>query len=185
LSSTFRKASSAFRPFTLPARLSAVRLNWRGTFRGRGLPVVLINVTAAAPGRTDAGPRSFSFSNDWTELVPELDQQPGDILISKQRAGAFIGTELDEILRERGVTQVFLTGVATGTGVEATARSAADHGYNVVVVTDAITDMDPEVHRFCIEKIFPRLAETDTTENVLTLATRAEVSSAQDAEAPG
>jgi len=47
-------------------------------FRGRGLPVVLVNVTAAAPGRTDAEPRKFSFSADWTELVPELQQQPGD-----------------------------------------------------------------------------------------------------------
>jgi nicotinamidase-related amidase len=141
-------------------------------FRKRGLPVVLVNVTAAAPGRTDTGPRKFSFPDDWTELVPELEQQPGDYVVSKQRVGAFIGTNLDEILRQRGVTQVFLTGVATGAGVEATARSAADYGYNVVVVTDAITDMDRETHRFCIEKIFPRLSETDTTENVLKLATK-------------
>ena len=136
-------------------------------FRKRGLPVVLVNVTAAAPGRTDAGPRKFSFPDDWAELVPELEQQPGDILVSKQRVGAFIGTGLDEILRERGVTQVFLTGIATSAGVQATAFSAYDYGYNVVFVVDAMTDREAEAHLYCIEKVFPKRGETETTENVL------------------
>jgi nicotinamidase-related amidase len=107
------------------------------------------------------------FPPDWTELVPELEQQSSDILISKQRVGAFIGTSLDQELRSRGVTQVFLAGVATSAGVEATARSAYDHSYHVVLVVDAMTDMDPESHRYSVEKTFPRLGETDTTENVL------------------
>ena len=138
-------------------------------FRERGLPVVLVNVSGRAPGRTDAGAPKFAFPPDWTELVPELDQQPSDYLVTKQRAGAFIGTLLDEILHQRGVTQVFLVGVATSLGVESTARSAYDLGYNVVFVADAMTDRDVEVHRISIEKIFPRLGETDTTENVLKL----------------
>src|SRR5271169_5086733 len=81
-------------------------------FRKRGLPVVLVNVTGAAPGRTDAGSPKFSFPPDWTELVPELEQRPGDHLVTKQRWGAFLGTDLDAILRRRQVTQVVLTGVA-------------------------------------------------------------------------
>ena len=47
-------------------------------FRQRGLPVVLVNVTDMAPGRTDAERPKFSFPADWTELVPELERQPGD-----------------------------------------------------------------------------------------------------------
>jgi nicotinamidase-related amidase len=136
-------------------------------FRKRGLTVVLVNVTGLAPGRTDAGMRKLSFPPDWTELVPELEEQVGDVLISKQRRGAFLGTGLDEILRERGVTQVFLAGISTSAGVESTARSADDFGYNVVFVTDAMGDSDAEVHRFCLEKIFPKLGETETTVNVL------------------
>lgn len=139
-------------------------------FRDRGLPVVLVNVTGVAPGRTDAGPRNLSsLPADWTELVPELERHADDYLISKRRAGAFIGTSLDEDLRKRGVTQVFVTGIATSLGVESTVRSAYDHGYNVVVVTDAVADRDAEANRHCIEKLFPRLSETDTTENVLKL----------------
>jgi nicotinamidase-related amidase len=136
-------------------------------FRDRGLPVVLVNVAGRAPGRTDAGAPKFSFPPDWTELVPELEQQPSDHIVTKQRVGAFIGTSLDEYLRQRGVTQVFVTGVATSAGVEATARSAYDYGYNVVLVVDAMTDRDADAHRLSIEKIFPRLGETDTTANVL------------------
>ncbi len=136
-------------------------------FRERGLPVVLVNVTGAAPGRTEAGPRKFSFSADWTELVPGLEQQPGDHLVTKQRVGAFVGTSLDDFLRQSGVTQVFLTGISTSAGVESTARSAYDLGYNVVLVVDAMTDRDPEAHNHSVEKIFPRIGETETTANVL------------------
>jgi nicotinamidase-related amidase len=131
--------------------------------------VVLVNVTAVAPGRTDAGLRKFSFPPDWTELVPELEPQPGDTLVSKQRVGAFLGTSLDEILRQRGATQVFLAGISTSAGVESTGRSAYDLGYNVVFVVDAMTDRDADAHRYCVEKVFPRLGETDTTDNVLKL----------------
>jgi nicotinamidase-related amidase len=138
-------------------------------FRERGLPVVLVNVAGRAPGRTDAGAPKFSFPPDWAELVPELEQQPDDLLITKERWGAFIGTSLDEDLRRRGVTQVVFTGVATSVGVESTARSAYDHGYNVAFIVDAMTDMSEEAHRHSVEKIFPKMGETATTEDLLTL----------------
>jgi nicotinamidase-related amidase len=136
-------------------------------FRERGLPVVLVNVTAAAPGRTDAGPRKFAFADDWTEFAPELERQAGDYVVSKQRVGAFIGTSLQDILRQRRVTQVFLTGIATAFGVESTGRSAYDYGYNVVYVLDAMTDRDAETHRHSVERIFPRMGETAITDQVL------------------
>jgi nicotinamidase-related amidase len=134
-------------------------------FRERGLPVVLVNVTGRAPGRTNAGFPNVSLPPDWADLV--LEQHPEDLIISKQRVGAFIGTSLQELLQQRGVTQVFMAGVATSFGVESTARSAFDYGYNVVFVVDAMTDRDPDAHKHCVEKMFPRLGEIETTENVL------------------
>lgn len=136
-------------------------------FRKRSWPVVLVNVTARAPGRTDAGMPKGSFAPDWAEFVPELERQPSDHLVAKQSWGAFLGTGLDDYLRQSKVTQVFLAGVATSAGVESTARSAYDLGYNVVLVIDAMTDRNVDAHRHSIENIFPRLGETDTTENVL------------------
>ena len=138
-------------------------------FRERGLPVVLVNVSGRAPGRTDAGLPQFPLPPDWMDLVPELDRQPSDVTITKQRWGAFLGTSLDEELRSRGVTQVVITGVATSAGVESTARSAYDLGYHVTLVVDAMTDGDAGAHQHCVGKVFPRLSETATTEDVLKL----------------
>jgi nicotinamidase-related amidase len=144
-------------------------------FRERGLPVVLVNVTGWVPRRTDAGPPKISRSVDWAEFVPELEQHSDDHIVHKQTWGAFIGTSLNDYLRQRGVTQIFLTGIATSIGVESTARSAFDYGYNVVLVVDAMTDRDANAHRHSIEKIFPRLGETDTTDNVLKLLRETQV----------
>jgi len=138
-------------------------------FRARNLPVVLVNASGPAPGRTDFVRPKYSFPPDWMEIVPELEQQPGDHLVTKQRWGAFIGTTLDEDLRRLGVTQIVLTGIATSAGVESTARSAYDLGYNVTIVVDAVTDRDADAHRHCVEKVFPRLAETGATEDLLKL----------------
>jgi nicotinamidase-related amidase len=135
-------------------------------FRQRGFPVILVNVAGRAPGRTET---QFNFSPppDWTELAPELDRQPDDYTVTKLQIGAFYGTALDLILRRRQVTQVFLTGIATGSGVEATARTAYDYGYNVVSVVDAMTDRDADAHRYSVEKVFPRIGEIATTDEVL------------------
>lgn len=140
-------------------------------FRERNLPVVLVNVTGRPPGRTNTAPSNFSLPPDWTDLVPELDLRPGDYLVSKNSPGAFIGTSLNEYLRQRAVTQIFLTGLSTSSGVEATARSGFDYGYHVAFVVDAMTDRDADAHRHSIEKIFPRLGETDITRNVLKMLT--------------
>jgi nicotinamidase-related amidase len=137
-------------------------------FRQHELPVVLVNVAARAPGRTEAQ-FNFSPSPDWTELIPELDRQPSDDTVTKMNVGAFYGTGLEMILRRRGATQVFLTGIATTAGVEATARGAYDRGYNVALVVDAMTDRDADAHRNSVEKIFPRIGETATTDEVLNL----------------
>ncbi|MEJ0098157.1 MAG: isochorismatase family protein [Bauldia sp.] len=135
-------------------------------FRERGLPVVLVNVSGRAPGRTGLQ-RVFSPPPGWDELVPELGAQPGDFRVTKQQIGAFYGTPLELILRRNGVTQVFLTGVATSSGVEATARAAYDFGFHVVSVVDAMTDGDPEAHRHSTEKQLPKIGETASTDEVL------------------
>ncbi|MGD3110032.1 isochorismatase family protein [Streptomyces sp. YGL11-2] len=138
-------------------------------FRERGLPVVLVNVTGGAPGRTESAARGHTPPADWAELVEEIDRQPGDVTVTKQQWGAFHGTALDLELRRRGVTQIVFAGIATSIGVESSARAAHEHGYHVTVPTDAVTDLDEAAHRNSLEKIFPRLGETGTTDAILTL----------------
>ncbi|MEU7693314.1 hydrolase [Microbispora sp. SCL1-1] len=144
-------------------------------FRARDLPVVLVRVTGAAdgadavPGRTDLPRAGQARPDGWDEIADDLAGHPGDIVVTKRNWSAFYGTDLDLHLRRRRVTQVVLTGVATSIGVESTARAAHEHGYNVTLATDAMTDLDPEAHRNSIEKIFPRLGETGTTADILGL----------------
>ena len=132
-------------------------------FREQHQPVVLVNVSGRAPGR------SYHFQRIGASLFPELHRQPSDYLVTKQRVGAFIGTSLDQYLRQRGVTQVVLAGVATSVGVESTGRSAYDLGYNVAFVVDAMTDLNAEAHRHSVERVFPRFGETANTAEVLAL----------------
>lgn len=161
-------------------------------FRANGLPVVLVNVVDGAPGRTefvyddeddeaadeaaDAGTTvdadQQAQTEEWTELVPELGAQPGDLRISKVRWGAFTGSPLHEMLQGLGVTQIVVTGINTQIGVETTARTGYELGYHVVLVTDAMTCGDLVAHEHSIRHIFPRLGETGTTDEVLLMLGR-------------
>ena len=141
-----------------------------GAFRGRGLPVVLVNVAGRAPGRTEQGPRAnSSFAEGWTDFLPELDQKPSDIVVTKRTWGAFASTDLEDRLKALGVTQVVVGGVATSGGVEATARQAYEHGFNVTLALDAMTDTRAEAHDYSIRNVFPRLGETGTSQEIIDL----------------
>jgi nicotinamidase-related amidase len=138
-------------------------------FRERGLPVVLVNVAGGAPGRTERPRRSEPFPAGWTDFIPELNQQPSDIVVTKRTWGAFASTNLEDRLKALGITQVVVTGVATGTGVEATARQAYEHGFNVTLALDAMTDVRPEAHDYSIKNVFPKLGETGTAQEIIDL----------------
>jgi nicotinamidase-related amidase len=137
-------------------------------FRRHGLPVVLVNVAGSAPGRTEqSGGAATERPADWADLVPELNQHPDDHAITKFTWGAFTNTGLDEHLKGLGVTEVVLTGIATSIGVESTARYAHEHGYNVALAVDAMTDMALDAHEYSTTRVFPRLGETGTTAEIL------------------
>jgi len=138
-------------------------------FRARDLPVVLVNVTGGAPGRTEQPRQAVPRSDGWTDLIPELGRQPTDIVVTKRTWGAFASTDLDGQLRASGVTQVVIAGVATGTGVESTARQAYEQGFNVTLAIDAMTDRRLEIHDYSIRNVFPRLGETGTTREIIDL----------------
>ncbi|MFB7634610.1 hydrolase [Streptomyces sp. NPDC056149] len=144
-------------------------------FRARELPVVLVRVSFApdgadvVPGRAEEPRHSQTPPAGWDEIVPELAGHAGDITVTKRNWSAFYGTDLDLHLRRRGVTQIVLTGVATSIGVESTARTAHEHGYHLTLATDAMTDLDADAHQHSIGKIFPRLGERGTTEEILQL----------------
>ena len=138
-------------------------------FRARQLPVVLVNVAGGAPGRTEQARHTGEFPAGWTDLIAELDPQPQDHLVTKHTWGAFTGTDLEQYLKGKDVTQVVIVGVATAIGVESTARQANELGLNVTLAVDAMTDLNAETHHNAITRIFPRLGETGTTAQIVAL----------------
>ncbi|WP_077034535.1 isochorismatase family protein [Pelomonas sp. KK5] len=137
-------------------------------FRAAGRPVVLVNVAGRAPGRTQQL-NNFTPPPDWAVLIPELDRQPGDHLVTKLQLGAFVGTSLEQFLRRGNITQIVLCGIATSIGVESTARQAFDMGFSIAFATDAMTDLNAEAHDNSQQRIFPRLGELGTVAELQTL----------------
>ena len=108
-------------------------------------------------------------SGDFADLLPNIKTDPSDHRITKRTRGAFTGTDLEAYLRQKDVSQVFVTGVATSNGVELTARQAYELGFNVVLPTDAMTDINADMEAYSLTRVFPRLAETGTTKSILDL----------------
>ncbi|MGW3957630.1 hydrolase [Streptomyces sp. NPDC004752] len=167
-------AAAPTRPYTGP-EVVARSAQLADAFRDRDLPVVLVRVSFApdwadrVPGRTEHQESGRAYPEGWDTIVDELSGHPGDLHVTKHNWGAFHGTDLDLQLRRRGVTQIVLTGIATSIGVESTARAAYEHGYHVTVAKDAVADITPEAHTNSVERIFPRLGETGTTQEILQL----------------
>jgi nicotinamidase-related amidase len=141
-------------------------------FRRHKLPVVLVNVDGGAPGRAEQVRSVAQRPDGWAELVPELNQQAQDHRVTKRTWGAFTGTDLEAHLKALGVTQVVIGGVATSIGVESTARYAHELGFNVALAVDAMSDMNPDAHINSVTRIFPRLGETGTTQEIIALLDR-------------
>jgi len=138
-------------------------------FRDNELAVVLVKVAGRAPGRREPPARLRTLPEGWTDLIPELDPQPSDILVTKTTWGAFASTGLDAGLKQESFTQAVITGVATSTGVESTARQAYEEGFNVTLAIDAISDVRPEAHAYSLKHVLPRLGETGTTRQITAL----------------
>ena len=136
-------------------------------FRQRGHPVVVATIDGMLGNRNEVGSRAMALPEQMAE--PTIEVAPTDVRIVRRGWSAFAGTALHEELASRGVTQVVLAGVATSFGIESTARSAYDLGYDVVFATDAMKDMSVESHDARLGGVFRVLGETGATEDILSL----------------
>jgi nicotinamidase-related amidase len=88
----------------------------------------------------------------------------GDLVVYKQRVGAFSENHLHLILRSRGIESLVFFGISTSGITLSTLRRAFDLDYRCVVLKDACFDADPEVYRVLTEKIFPSQATVLTVD---------------------
>jgi nicotinamidase-related amidase len=138
--------------------------------RAAGGPIVWVRVSFAgnfadAPrARVDQPHNMESLPADWDEFPEALP--PSDLMVTKRQWGAFYGTDLDLQLRRRGVTTIVLGGIASSIGVESTARSAWEHGYELVLCEDLCSDLSAETHAHSFKYTFPRLARVVNSESI-------------------
>ena len=101
------------------------------------------------------------------EIHSRVAPQPGEVVITKRRVGAFSTTDLETVLRAHNINTLAMCGIATSGVVLSTVRWAADMDYRLVVIADACADRDAEVHRVLMEKVFSRQASVVTTADFL------------------
>lgn len=80
------------------------------------------------------------------------------MIVTKRRVGAFTGSDLEVVLRAQLISTLVLAGISTSGVVLSTVRDAADRDLGIVVLSDACTDQNADVHQLLIEKIFPMQA---------------------------
>ena len=93
-----------------------------------------------------------------TKVCEEVAPLPNELIITKKRVSAFTGSDLELILRSQNIKHIVLTGISTSGVVLSTLREAADKDYRITILADCCADLDEEVHRVLITKIFPRQA---------------------------
>ncbi|QDB78288.1 cysteine hydrolase [Georgenia sp. 311] len=133
-------------------------------FRRRGWPVIHTreghrpDLADLFPAKRDRGNPSLRIGEEGPmgrllvrgsaghEIIPELAPVEGEVVLDKPGKGSFYATDLETILRARGITQLVVTGVTTEVCVQSTAREANDRGFECLVLADCTSSYFPEFH---------------------------------------
>ncbi|WP_274628906.1 cysteine hydrolase family protein [Arvimicrobium flavum] len=143
--------------------------------RAAGAPVIFVRVgfsedyrecSSTSPmfsGLRKAG--LMKLGSFGTEIHPDLERRPEDVLITKHRVSPFYGTELEVILRAKKISRVVASGVSTPAVVQACIREAHDRDYECVVVEDACAAPGAIEHDESIA-VLKRFAAVSTADEV-------------------
>ena len=154
-------------------------------FRGADRPVVFTRFSAG-PQRTllwnwspQCGPELRSCwpgvvrrYDDGDELaghdvIPELAPLAGETVVDKYGYGSFHNTMLEDVLRARGISQVVAVGTVTQICVEETVREGFHRGLEMVMVRDAVSSFDPDLHTATLRNIEMKFGRVESAETVL------------------
>jgi nicotinamidase-related amidase len=146
--------------------------------RGAGIPVAYVNI-AYRPGFPELKKptypliesiqeRNAFLRGSWDAAVPdEIAMQPEDIEVINFDSSGFSHTDLDGILRAKGVKTLYLAGIATNWVVESTTRYGAELGYDVTVLRDCCQGFTDEMHDFAFENTLPYYATISSSDEFI------------------
>lgn len=140
--------------------------------RAQGALVIWV-IDAHRPGKADwelANVRDHcTIGTPGVELAPPLEPADADYVINKRRYSAFVGTDLDLILRDNRIDTVFLTGTKTNVCIRATAQDAFEHNYRVIVPRECVSTDKPHLHEANLEDIGKYMGRVVSVEEALTI----------------
>ena len=128
---------------------------------------------ALAPDYSDSDPNipllamaeqagALQVGSEGASLLDDVNVNSSDATLTHIRPGPFTGSELENLLRERGITDVIVSGVATNASVDSTVRQASDLGFKTYLLEDACSAATPEAHAAAVETagLFARIITT-------------------------
>lgn len=150
-----------------------------GTLRSKGVSIMHTPITFA-PGYGEISKHPYGIlkgvvdgnafvKGTWGAAICDaLAPEEGDIVIEGKRGlDAFASTNIDFILRSKGIKTVIIGGFLTNCCVESTMRTAYEHGFDVITLTDCTAATSPEAHANAIQHDFPMFSTPMTSRDVL------------------
>ncbi|MGH2638429.1 MAG: cysteine hydrolase family protein [Rhabdochlamydiaceae bacterium] len=169
-------AGKAFNLESMVAKITSMR----GLMHSYGKPVIYTQTTGLPYEyqskysmyrlrRRGVDPRTtqhmIEVTGDW-QIMKELVPDKNDLVLKKYTPSLFVGTTAEQILKNRGIDSLILTGVSTEMGIETTARHAACLGFIPIVVEDAVGGGDQQAHNSALD-VMRKIFEVKTTESVI------------------
>ncbi|MDZ7804923.1 isochorismatase family cysteine hydrolase [Thiohalophilus sp.] len=143
------------------------------TFRANKLEVIHIRIQSLtrdgrdrSPGHKRLGLHAAPGSRE-AEFIPEVAPVGDEIVINKSASGVFNATNLEYVLRNMGVTGLFVCGVYTNECVSTTIRDASDLGFYTTLIADGCTTVTPELHTATIRTVKDRYSRVMTTDDAI------------------
>jgi len=148
--------------------------------REKRMLIVHVGV-AFRPGHPEIGPGAPLFQGikdgnallegSWgADFHPDVKPADGELVVLKRGVSALAGTDLNPLFRNKAITHLVLTGIATNFVIEGTARDAVDAGYQVTILTDCCASFNAEMHTFSLQILSQLGAAGPVAEFVLALA---------------
>jgi nicotinamidase-related amidase len=154
--------------------------------RRAGMPVIYVNIEfrpgfpelkkPTYPLIESIQERNAFIRGTWDAAVPEeIAPEPEDIIVINFDSSAFSHTDLDCILRAKGIRRLYLAGIATNWVVESTTRYGAELGYDITVLQDCCQGFSDELHDFAIAQTLPYYATISNSADFVASLSKAAV----------
>lgn len=105
------------------------------------------------------------------DFVDELRPMPGDYVVKKRKGNAFYASDLELLLRNRGVDTVIITGVVTNGCIQATVRGARERDFHVIVLSNCCAASSQELHDYPMKNAFPNSGRVRTSDEMVVAIT--------------